>query len=268
MQLEVFNVEGSELERFSTRGHYRVKLDSFTLDLYFSPSESKKCVVFSPGFLDLKKYQYPYFQRINWLNEFDAVGISLADPTLSLSRDIGIGWFIGDRKRHFLRETAEFLDILISHLEIKRSSTLFFGSSAGGFSSLGLATILRGTKAFAVNPQTNVLKFHSITELYRTFTACFGTANSTIGIKSAYSERVDLIELIMREDYIPQFLIWQNTFDSYHYKDHLIPFLSNLPGSGFSSSGHVALAAHEDLGHNPPGLSALRKYFEDFFAEM
>lgn len=129
--MQKFEIHQSELDRFVAEGHYRVDLGAFLLDLYFRPSVTRRCVVISPGFLSPAEFKYPYFQRVKWLPQFDAVGISLADPTLQISDKIGIGWFIGTRACHYLEVVAGFLGRLLAHLGIPLSSTLFFGSSAG-----------------------------------------------------------------------------------------------------------------------------------------
>lgn len=150
MDVDFFPLAASELHKVAARGHYRIQLSGFSLDFFFKPSSTKRCIVLSPGFLNTDAHPYPYFQRLTWLDEFDACGICLADPTLALSRDIGIGWFIGDKKEHFLLEVADCISRLLAHLHIPNCSTLFFGSSAGGFSSMGFAAAIPGSHAFAV----------------------------------------------------------------------------------------------------------------------
>lgn len=242
-------------------------MGGYYLHLYFRPSLSSRAMIFSPGFLDTKKNPYPYFQRVKWFEEFDAVAISLADPTLSLSGEVGIGWFIGNSNIHFLKDCAAFLSKLLSHLGVKPEKTLFFGSSAGGFSSIGMAACVPGSHAFAVNPQTDIARFHSITELHRTFRACFSSGD-ILSISRKFKERLCLADLIYNLEYRPPMTIWQNIYDQYHYENHLIPFLAKMAEVDSFNGMEVIIASDPASGHNPPPLQVLKKRFNDIITHL
>jgi pimeloyl-ACP methyl ester carboxylesterase len=262
LELQVFDVRADQLHLFDLEGHYSVQFETFKLDMYFRPSDARQGFVFSPGFLDRGKFPVPYFQRIKWFDDLEGVGISLSDPTLNLHDDLRIGWFIGTQRDHYLREVGVFLGQLLAHLGIPPERTLFFGSSAGGFTSLGFAALLPGSQAFAVNPQTNVLRFHSIRDLGTIIQTSFRGMN-VIGLEQRYQDRFDLIALFREAGHVPPFLIWQNIFDLYHYERHLMPFLSELPALKPSQPSRVEIAAMKEVGHNPPPLSVLKRYFDD-----
>lgn len=256
-------VNKNEYNKFLAEGHYIVNFSDFTLNLYFKPSSVKKLIVFSPGFLDRRSHTHPYFQRISWFHEIDCCCISLTDPTLDLSEQVSIGWFIGKGKVHYLREIAIFIDGLASHYGITANNTMFFGSSAGGFASLGMASVMRGSLAFAVNPQTDVFNFHHAGELHKTFTHCF-SGSDMLSIRSAFAERCVLLDLYRLEGCVPRIRYWQNSADKYHYERHMIPFVSGL--SEFSLDYQLSLIVEniKELGHNPPGLASFKKHFDDF----
>lgn len=260
MKLDVYNIKKSEAFHVKREGHYKVAMGSFTFQFYFKPSTSKKALIFSPGFIDRSKYPNPYFQRIKWLDNFDAVGISLSDPTLDLNEEIEIGWLLGTIQDYYLRHIAEFLSEVLQHLGIKYSSTLFFGSSAGGFSSLAFAGYVKGSCAFAVNPQTNILKFHGYEELAKISRYCF-KGSSAIGMEKHWKTRLCISTLYAKINFVPKIMIWQNTADQFHYSNHLIPFLDELKEVDCEKKISVELHSDSELGHNPPGLDILNNNF-------
>jgi len=259
--VERFDLGQGDLHRFTVEGHYRVDLGAFSLDLYFRPSAVRRCVIISPGFLSPTEFKYPYFQRVKWLAQFEAVGISLADPTLQLSDKIGIGWFIGTRASHYLEVVAGFLARLLAHLGVPASSTLFFGSSAGGFASLGFAALIPGAKAFAVNPQTDIKRFHHVGELGSTLRACLQSGDLE-ALTRAYDRRLSLLALLHHTRHVPEMVIWQNIHDKWHYSLHVLPFLEGLAAFPAVHDVKLIIAARPDLGHNPPALPELRAEFD------
>ncbi|WP_432257126.1 hypothetical protein [Limimaricola sp. AA108-03] len=266
MQIDRFEVTSSETERFVAEGHYAVRFENFVLDLYFVPSQERRALIFSPGYLDRKTFPIPYFQRTSWLSQLGGIGISLTDPTLKLGEDFGVGWFTGTRQCHYLLEIAEFLARLLTKLGVPAERTLFFGSSAGGFASIGFAGHLPGSLAFAVNPQTNLLRFHALSEIANLTRHGFG-GMSVMGLESHFKSRFHLATLLRQAGHVPHSLIWQNIHDGYHYDRHVVPFLSELTDL-HPARIRLEIGADEALGHNPPGLPFLRPYFDEVLSWM
>lgn len=266
MKIERFEVTSAQTDRFVSEGHYAVRFEDFVLDLYFVPSSKRRALIFSPGYLDRKNFAIPYFQRTSWLPELGGVGISLTDPTLALAEDFGVGWFAGTKRCHYLLEIAKFLARLIETLEIPAERTLFFGSSAGGFASLGFAALLPGSLAFAINPQTDLLRFHALGEIANLTRHGFGGI-SIMALETHYHSRFNLAALLRQAGHVPQALIWQNVYDDYHYNRHLIPFMAELTQL-HPARIRIEIGADEALGHNPPGLSFLKPYFQEILSWM
>ncbi len=76
-------------------------------------------------------------------------------------------------------------------MSIQNENTLFMGSSGGGFTSFMLATLLKGSKVFVNNPQTNITKYFKspVKQLYNTI---YPTAGE--GFENFESERVNVVE--------------------------------------------------------------------------
>lgn len=263
--VQKITINGPDYAKIQDEGHYEVKLKDFTLDFYFRPSESKAAYIFSPGWINRETYPYPYFQRMKWLADLDGVGISLADPTQRLADDVQIGWFIGTTAADYAKITAAFMGGLLRHLGIQPSQTLFFGSSAGGFASLAMATHLRGAKALAVNPQTEILRFHDVGELARTLRASFG-GMSSIKIEATMPWRVSIAELWKKEEHVPAATVMINTHDHWHMQHHLAPLVAGLTRADAAAGVSIRFFSNEEAGHNPPPAHRLVPVMKELMA--
>jgi hypothetical protein len=255
-------ISSDDLSALQGPGWYQVALDGFVLDFYYRPSTVKKAYVFSPGWINRNTYTHPYFQRIKWFEQLEGVGISLADPLLGEHDDVQIGWFVGTRRSDHSRVTAQFLDSLLKHLGVPVSSTLFFGSSAGGFASLAFATHLRGARAFAVNPQTNILRFHDAAELSKMTRAGFETAD-LVRLERQFIARVNIAALWKKEQYVPPTNLVVNTFDDWHMRNHIIPLIGSLAIRPLAGNVDVRFFSDPEAGHNPPGPGVLVPLLRD-----
>lgn len=240
-------------------GHYCVDLGGFSLDYYLVPGRSGRMVVFSPGFLDAKRFPYPYFQRMKWAQRLEDTCVFLTDPSLLLG-DTQIGWFIGNRTTHYLPVVARYVETLAASLGTAPADLLFFGSSTGGFSSIGMAAHVRGARALAVNPQTNALKLHSPLQLANTLRSCLGVS-SLVDAYRDYRPRLILSEMFRQLGHVPRMTIWQNFYDHYHVEHHLLPFLQEIKDLWPTEELDVRLAARPDEGHDPPDLQVIEPLF-------
>lgn len=249
-----------ELPGAEAAGHYSVDLGRFALDYFLVPGKTKRMIVFSPGFLDAGRFPYPYFQRMKWAQQFEDTCVFLTDPTLLLG-NTQIGWFIGDRTTHYLPVVARYLETLAASRGTAPAEILFFGSSAGGFSSIALAAHVRGARALAVNPQTNGLKLHSPSQLTNTLRSCLAISSLVDAYYGEYKERFVLSEMLRRLEYVPRMTIWQNFYDRYHVEHHLLPFLHEIKDLAPTEELDVHIAARPDEGHEPPNLAVIKHLF-------
>lgn len=241
-------------------GHYSVDLGGFALDYYLIPGKTNRMVVFSPGFLDAGRFPYPYFQRMKWAQRLEDTCVFLTDPTLLLG-NTQIGWFVGDKTTHYLPVVAKYIETLAGSRGVVPADLLFFGSSAGGFSSIGFAAHVRGARALAVNPQTNALKLHSPMQLANTLRSCLGVT-SLVDAYRDHKARLVLSEMFRRLEYVPRITIWQNFYDHYHVEHHLLPFLQEIKDLRPAEELDVRLTARPGERHDdPPDLSVIKHLF-------
>jgi hypothetical protein len=252
---------------------YKIKLLNCSLDLYVHPKmHTKKIYVFSPGFMDRRSFRLPFFQRLRWFEHIEATGIILSDPTLALSETLGVTWFQGTAQSYFLQEVVPVLKRLFDLFEVPRNRVIFFGSSAGGFSSLMFAGHLPGTCAVVNNPQTNILHFQQ-KQVRALLDYCFsGVSNEKAD--RLYRERFCVASFYRTIRYLPNLIYVQNSADLDHYNNHLLPFLVELHDV-FVSEQHydlsrVVVTLYKDAKqkHNPAVYNDMKGYFklgEDLF---
>ncbi|MEN2385670.1 hypothetical protein [Comamonas sp. A7-5] len=205
--------------------------------------ESDNLFVFFNGAADRSK-AYPHFQRISWASEFPGNCLYISDPLLEQNENISIGWYAGGRGY----DVESAVDALI--LDVLRSRKLkklfSWGSSAGGYASLRLAGRMENVTAVAINPQTDILKYHErhVNEYFQV--AFPGEGGKGVAILENGENFNCLRPPVASSEY---FLI-QNVKDFFHYKNHYLPFLDLSREKNFSSQFKTWI--YEDsAGHGP-----------------
>lgn len=247
---------------------YHIDIGSMTLSIYVKPNpNSDKLYVFSPGYLERTKFEHPYFQRMKWLDDIDANGIIITDPTLSVHSDIGISWFQGDKDNFALAKIARIIDSLRVRLKVSRSNTLFYGSSAGGFASLMLSSMVKDSCCVVNNPQTEVLNFREsfVSAMLKRCYDC----NSRYELDRLFETRLSVADFFIKNNNIPKCIFVQNICDVEHYNDHMLPLLKKLgqhfntnEGSKIFENFIIKLYANDAAGHNPAVFNFIKKYFD------
>ncbi|OOF69973.1 hypothetical protein, partial [Rodentibacter caecimuris] len=170
-------------------------------------NNSNKILVMGSGAYDPDIISPPVFQRHAWINEFKENIIYYNDPTLYLG-NIRIGWGVGNTEEHYLINIFNLLDIIRDKANIKKDKILFYGSSAGGFMSLLLSSMMKGSTALVNNPQTTIYKFwesHYCTLL----THCFPGMNKT-DVLEKYILRLDAYEFVSKNNIKNRIIYLQN----------------------------------------------------------
>ncbi|MBL0511286.1 hypothetical protein [Aeromonas media] len=247
---------------------YHINIDGYYLSLFFNPKiTSEKLYVLSPGYLERKKFQHPYFQRMSWLDSINASGIIITDPTLSIHHDIGIAWFQGTKSKFAIPLIVKVIEKFRNHLKVIRKKVLFYGSSAGGFASLMMSCLMKGSCCVVNNPQTNVLNFRENIAT-KMIERCYpDTTNNEI--HNFYILRLSAERYFIANENIPKCLYVQNISDVEHYNNHFIPFISGL-GQQFTKKNIrdafdniiVKLYKSESSGHNPAVYEFMEPYFK------
>lgn len=179
----------------------------------------------------------PYFDRWSWYKYFDESFIAFADPIFFYDENITVGWFVGDKNQWYLETVAKIITKLSKKQNIFPNNILFYSSSGGGFASVGLGTLIKGSKVIIDNSQLFIMNFHEgdkknlFNTLYKEFPGC---SKSEIIDKINY--RLDVIELFKKYEYIPPIHCYVNLESDEDLYDQCIPFIEEIKNLKFYSN--------------------------------
>ena len=242
---------------------YNVAGEALPYAFYFKmPIKGRPLMIFGQGFQDRKLIQLPRFQRMDWASKFDCNVIIFSDPTLHLSSDMGLGWCVGNKSHYVTPRLVKIVEMARDYLGLENRNLLFYGSSAGGFTSLMLASFFHNSSALVNNPQTDILNFKMGGALSMLKIGFDGISISQA--RELYGERMSFIERIRTGAYIPKIYYLQNALDDHHFNDHMIPFvfevqarLKNSERTDISSRLIFDLYYDSVALHNPVGFEKI-----------
>lgn len=210
---------------------------------------NNKLVVFSNGAVDTTKKKPPIFMRESWHEDFNASCIYIDDKTIHDTKLL-IGWGVGRKERHYLNDYVEIIKKISESIYITDDKTFYYGSSAGGFMSIAMASMHKGTVSIANNPQTYVYNYYtaSVDMLYEEL---FENIPSD-EIESIYSTRLSLTAIFKRTKHVPKTFYLQNRLCKTDIKKHLTPFWDNLEKEKIKSNNiNFILYNNEKSQHSP-----------------
>lgn len=222
---------------------------------------SKGLLVLGSGAYDSATMKPPVFQRHSWMEHFDDDSlIYFNDPTLYLGK-INIGWGQGSINRFYLKDIADILTKILSKMDIEHNKVLFYGSSAGGFMSLVLAGLLKGSIALVNNPQVIVTNFFA-SHVNSLFQASYPEL-TVEDITTKYKHRLNILEFYKDIKYYPEIYYLQNLACVHDIENQLEPFIKGLKSiqkDTLINNLHLELYHNEQQGHNPLGLEETIRY--------
>lgn len=116
---------------------------------------SRALPVFFNGAVDRTKGQPPFFSGSSIASEIGTPVVAIADPTISPSNNLGIGWYTGHPNSGAQDAITQLLQSLSDRFLLR---LVLVGGSAGGFASLYYAARI-GESAFVWNPQVDLLRY-------------------------------------------------------------------------------------------------------------
>jgi hypothetical protein len=227
-------------------------------------NSSDQLVVFGQAAIDRNKTSLPCFFRWKWLDSLETSGIILNDPTLYLGENLNGGWFVGTRERDYVHDCVAIINRLRELAELNKPP-VFFGSSAGGFTSLAFASCIPGAKAVADIPQVDLETYHMKGEVDRLAKAAFHVDEIQL-VPEDLKYRTQAAKRFIKEGRLPDVIYLHNIRDTAHISQ-LNGFLQNwsnaahkIPANNvgtlklitydrlhLSKGGHVPLSKNETL---------------------
>lgn len=220
--------------------------------LYFN-SGQKRLFVMLTAAIDRTKHTLPVFNRWTWAGKFSGHVLCVADPTLELDSRMKLGWYLGTETHDATAELSRLIHSFAKVLDIPDEKVVFWGSSAGGFGALALASRFPGSTAVAINAQTDALAYHVDDDVELVRNKCFG-GQTEAAIHSECDARINMAQAWVNNRKSRAILV-QNKLDKHHYNCHYLPFWSALGGNsegGQSADGrHFAWVYEDSRGHVP-----------------
>lgn len=236
-----------------------VKIDE--IDFYFKvklKEKSRKLVVFSNGAIDTNIRKPPVFMRSTWSDDINANCIYIDDRTIH-SNGLKIGWGIGKKDRYFLKDYNKFVKLVSNLLNIEPANTVYFGSSAGGFMSMAMASENKGSKAIVNNPQNYVFNYHkgSVNKL---FSVIFPNEDRS-DIIEKYKDRLSITKIISQNNYFPEIHYLQNRLCKSDMENQVAPLIKMIDRYNINSEKlNFVLYNNKKAGHNPMNKQSTINY--------
>lgn len=171
----------------------------------------------------------PFFHRWSWFKNFEESFITYADPIFFYDDEITLGWFVGDKNQWYLNTVSLIIRKLALNQKIFNENILFYGSSGGGFSSVGLGTLIKGSKVLINNSQFKIMNYYAthINNLFRVLKKDFPDLSQE-EIMDIVDYRINAVDLFKRENYIPDITYYVNTASAPDLERHCIPFINDI----------------------------------------
>ncbi|WP_455644789.1 hypothetical protein [Methanosphaera sp.] len=170
----------------------------------------------------------PYYERLDW--NFTESTIYFNDPTTYIHDDIKGGWGIGTMDEWYLKNISQIIQEIAQKIykydnTHKYTNILFYGSKMGAFMALMLAILTQGSIAVVEMPKTKVFDRQKDSLIINIF------QNKSLNeINDKFGHRIDVFELIKKEEYIPNTYIITNLNKKYitlFKKLGKLPFIKN-----------------------------------------
>ena len=188
-------------------------------------SESKNLICLGSGALngsDLERFELkPRFHRQSW--NFNSSTIFYNDPTRYVNKNLLGGWGIGTPDEWYLEVIKDIIVKISDYFNYLHENILFYGSSLGGFMSILLSTLVKGSTALADVPQ---LTFENAKYWQRVKKFLFPNFSDE-EIYGKFNYRLNVLDLIKKEKYIPNLIMIFDAGDV-DINEHYVPFFKEL----------------------------------------
>src|SRR5699024_3770486 len=256
------NSEDITLDFLHSLGKEEVHIHHKNEYFYFKfniKENSKRIAIHTNGAIDFSIKTPPVYQRSTWGHLIDANCIFIDDKTITDKNDkkFPTGWLMGTKDRYYVQDYYEIVKIIQKILGIDTENVYYWGSSAGGTSSIALATLHKGTTAIANNPQTSVLKSVRKESIFKNVFA--NMSEEEILLKEKH--RLSLAGLMGYHDYVPRIFYIQNNSHEPDLEKHLRPFVKEIEDLKLSKENITIWLYHDNnRGHGPLLKEATLEY--------
>lgn len=205
---------------------YKFIYDNIAFEVFCRFKLNKPLVVFGQSAIT-PPVKLPIFHRWSWIEEGDYSALFINDATLYLDEKLEGGWLQGTENHFYMDTYITIIRNFAKLLNISHSQILFFGSSAGGFTSMQMATRLKGSHALVQIPQVDMTTYHLPNVTQKLYTHCYPGLTEE-EIKAKYYDRLSVIEAFKKFRYIPNIWYLHNSYDVSHMLTQFGHFMQSV----------------------------------------
>lgn len=207
-------------------------------------------ICFSNGAINPAKKEPPVYQRFSWRSNFKASCIFIDDPTMH-GNGLKIGWGQGTKNSFALENISKIINVFMKKMSYTVDNTVFYGSSAGGYMSMYLATLIKGTRAIVNNPQCYVFKYHAI-NVNQMINAIYPEM-SRKEIQNKFGHRISITKAFSLYKHTPEILYMQNKACTTDMRDHVKPFMDTINKYDGINEKNITFYLYNNVkeGHSP-----------------
>lgn len=216
---------------FSTRefqnGTHYITLETTTLSFKIVNKNTETCFISLAAAAKRDGTTAPIFTGVGLSKQIESSSILVSDPSVHSDPALTLGWYAGNKNCKLQFDLPRYINHILYAINAVR--TILFGSSGGGFATLFYATRITNAIALAVNPQTNIARFHAHL-VWDYMKSCFNVKKSKEPLDSVLCKngvQYSLIPFYKRLGFLPKIVYLQNRSD-WHYDEHLMLFLESL----------------------------------------
>lgn len=227
-----------------------LKVRKNNVDFYFKiklKEDNNNMVVFSNGAYNPQKSTPPIFARSSWHSDFDANCIFIDDVTIH-GTECTLGWGVGTPEHYYLESFSIIVKKIGELLNVPERNTVYFGSSAGGFMSMMLATLHKGSLAVPNNPQVYAHKFGRGVAINKLYDTRFSRMNED-EIHENYGERFSVLKMMVKKNFVPKTIYLINRFSDEDIEKQYKPFIQDLKENNLDISNIEFIFYHAEKGH-------------------
>ncbi|WP_405283317.1 hypothetical protein [Methanobrevibacter sp.] len=225
--------------------------ETYCFLIRFTHSDKLICLGSGAEKRNEKNFDRPIFQRHTWYSEFNASVIYYSDPIFLRSRTAKCGWCVGTPHEYYLDYIKKILQKLCLNKQIKNKNILFYGSSAGGFTSIKLGTYFKGSKVLVNNPQIDVRNYND--EYYdKLLKVCFRNMAKE-DVENEFSDRLNVFSSFKEEKYIPKIHYLLELYSDVDFENNLLPFLREIKKLNIDNSiNPIQILIYNENGFHTP----------------
>lgn len=229
-----------------------VNFDNVKYEFLINLKNSSKIIVLSSSALAIDNKHdrsRPLFHRHSW--NFEDSTIFFNDPTLYLNDEILSPWGVGTKENWYLENIAKIIEAIAKNIKIENKNILFYGSSAGGFTSLLLSILIKDSYSLAEVPQLD-LRTHWEYHYSILLKHCFNGLPKDY-VEEKFKHRLCFLDLVEKEGYMPNaFLLLDCSVDE-DFNMQYVNFFNSLNSIEFSTKKMHLIVDWKNKGHCAQG---------------